>query len=435
MVTEQGMTPVAPGTAPYSTTPATPPNPPSLEDGPTVAEVAEAAQTSDNVFVNWLAEGTLDFNARLRYSYADIRGLETSNALTLRTRAGYTTGSLSGFKAAVQFEDNRALVDDYNAAGLNNEPTRAVIADPEDTELNQAWILYDFADLLDLGEDRALAAKVGRQRIILDDARFVGNVGWRNLEQTFDAGRVDVTLGAVDVFYAYVQQVNRIFGPDADRDFDGDLHLINAALATPLGKLTGFAYLLDFDDALGISSQTYGVRLAGTKPLGDGDDAFKLGYAASYAYQTDYGDNPNDFDADYVLGEIKLISPGGVFGGVGFEMLGSDGGDAAFQTPLGTNHKFNGFADVFLNTPADGLLDYYAFLGTKLPTPLKGKFVVFYHQFEGDDSGDDFGWEIDAVATHKFASNLTGLVKYAHFQGEENFADRDRLTVQLELTF
>ena len=430
-----GLEPVAPGTAPYSTTPATETDPPGLQDGPTVAEVVEAAAESENPFVNWLAEGKLDLNVRLRYSYADIRGLDVGNAVTLRTRAGYTTGTLAGFQAAIQFEDNRALVDEYNAAGLNNEPTRSIIADPEDTELNQAWISYDFADAFDLGEDTALAAKVGRQRIILDDARFVGNVGWRNLEQTYDAGRVDITAGPVDLFYAYVQHVNRIFGPDADRDFDGDIHLVNATLGTPLGALTGFAYLLDFDDALALSSQTYGVRLAGTKPLGDGDDAFKFGYAASYAFQSDYGDNPTEYDANYVLGEIRLISPGGIFGGVGFELLGSDDGVAAFQTPLGTNHKFNGFADVFLVTPADGLRDYYAFVGTKLPAPLKGKFTVFYHEFEGDESGDDFGWEIDAVATHKFASNLTGLVKYAYYQGEDAFADRDRLTVQLELTF
>ena len=33
--------------------------------------------------------------------------------------------------------------------------------------------------------------KVGRQRIILDNARFVGNVGFRQLEQTFDAARIE----------------------------------------------------------------------------------------------------------------------------------------------------------------------------------------------------------------------------------------------------
>ena len=413
--------------------PATPANPENtLTDAPPDPEG----------LAKWIADGKLDLNIRARYSYADIDGLDTANAETLRTRIGYVTGVYAGFQAAVQLEDNRAAdYDEYNAAGLNGQPQLSVIADIEDTELNQAWLSYNFKELLGLdGEAEKALIKVGRQRIILDDARFIGNVGWRNLEQTFDAGAVNLTLGdkdsGVDLFYAYVNEVNRIFGPDSGRDFDSNSHLINASVKTPIGDLTGFAYLLDFDNAPAASSDTFGVRVENLRPFpGSDSDGLKLGYAASYAYQTDAGDNPIDYDANYVLGEVKLVTDT-IFGGVGYELLSSDDGAVGFQTPLGTNHKFNGFADVFLNTPAVGLQDYYAFLGTKITTPFKGKFVVFYHEFESDEGGDDLGWEIDAVLVQKLTQNLTFLTKYAHYEGGDSaIADRDRLTVQLEFTF
>jgi hypothetical protein len=40
-----------------------------------------------------------------------------------------------------------------------------------------------------------LKLKAGRQRIKLDDDRWVGNVGWRQNEQTYDAARLQTNLG------------------------------------------------------------------------------------------------------------------------------------------------------------------------------------------------------------------------------------------------
>ncbi len=60
-----------------------------------------------------------------------------------------------------------------------------------------------------------------------------------------------------------------------------------------------------------------------------------------------------------MLGDVALAVKGIGTLGVGYELLGSDDGVAAFQTPLATLHKFNGFADQFLVTPAGGLQDIY----------------------------------------------------------------------------
>ena len=48
--------------------------------------------------------------------------------------------------------------------------------------------------------------------------------------------------------------------------------------------------------------------------------------------------------------------------GVGWEVLGGDDStvlNEAFQTPLATLHAFQGWADVFLSTPAAGIDDKY----------------------------------------------------------------------------
>src|SRR5690606_27715787 len=122
--------------------------------------------------------GDLIFDARLRYESVDQDGLpENANALTLRTRLGYETPDWHGLKLLVEGENVTALVEDYNSS-TNGKLRYPVVPDPETTELNRLQISFTG----DKGE-----AVVGRQRIILVNARFVGNVGFRQNEQTFDA--------------------------------------------------------------------------------------------------------------------------------------------------------------------------------------------------------------------------------------------------------
>ncbi|MEM7576300.1 MAG: alginate export family protein [Planctomycetota bacterium] len=381
-------------------------------------------------FFDALASGTVKGNIRFRSEFADVRGFEDSWANTVRTRLGYETQEWQGFKAYVELEDIRAMDDDrYNAAGLNGQPSRSVIADPEDTELNQLWASYSVPV-----DGVKLTLKPGRQVIAFDDQRFVGHVGWRQDNQTFDAASVmtDLGLDGLAVQYSYLWQINRIFGEF--RDWDSDSHLLNVSYdVNGLGKLTGFAYLLDFSgDSPANSSQTYGVRLAGKKQI---DETFTLPYQASVAFQEDYADNPVDYDAIYYMVDAGLaVKDIGTFG-AGYEVLGSDDGNFAFRTPLATGHKFNGFADVFLVTPNDGLEDVYVYFApANLPWGLKGK--VAYHWFSGNEDIASYGQEIDAVLTKKINDNLSVGAKYAYFMTDEpGFAERTRITFDLTLSF
>src|SRR3546814_3346604 len=126
---------------------------------------------------------------------------------------------------------------------------------PENIELNRIQLQY-------MGIAGTVLT-VGRQRINLDDQRFVGSVGWRDNEQTFDAVRIEnssIKNLKIDLTYAWSDRT--IWGIDGfganQQAVSGDNFLANAGYKTPFGTLPGFAYLVDQDEAIGLgqSSQT-----------------------------------------------------------------------------------------------------------------------------------------------------------------------------------
>ena len=343
------------------------------------------------------AKATLDMN--LRYESVDQdNALKDADALTLRTRLTYQTASSNGFSAVVGFEDVRDVLgmDDYNNAAGKNGGVYSVIADPEVTELDQGYVQYK--------KDK-FTAKVGRQVITMDGHRFVGHVGWRQDRQTFDAATFTYAANdKLSATYSYITQRNRIFAEAKDQNSSD--HLLNVSYKTSVGKLVGYSYLLDQDD--GAEIDTYGVSLTGKKD--------KLAYALEYATQEN-----GDYDADY----LKLeggYSFDKVKATLGYEVLGSDNGMYGFSTPLATLHKFNGWTDQFLGTPATGLVDIYASLAGKA---FGGKWT--YHDFSADDSSatvDDLGSELDVVFGKKFAKNYSAGVKLAMYSAGDAAAGK-----------
>jgi hypothetical protein len=312
-------------------------------------------------------------------------------------------------------------VDNY-ADGVVANPGYPVVADPEVTEVNQVWVAYS------TGKTKGI---LGRQRLVLDNARFIGDVAWRQDMQTVDAFVLqDSTIDRLAFTYAYLWQVNRIFG-DA-LDWDSDSHVVHASYAgLPLGTLSGYAYLLDFDQpagARGNSTATYGVSFSGASAV---SDTVKLSYRLEYSTQSDYGSSPLNYIADYYGLEVGAVMKP-VTLAAGYEVLGSDNGQG-FRTPLATLHAFNGWADVFLATPAGGLRDTYVKVAAALPGSLQ--FLGFYHRFEADRGGARFGDEIDLQVVRRLNKSLTLTAKAAFFDGKPGFADRNKYMVQADYAF
>lgn len=377
----------------------------------------------------------LSANVRLRYEYADTATTDASHAPTLRTRLGLTTPDFHGFQGMVEGENILVLGDLDNALYPGQTANgKTLVPDPPTTELNQAWARY-------ANTNWNVALKGGRQRLVLDNARFVGDVGWRQNQQTYDAVTLSATpVEGLNLFYGWIGRVNRIFGNVSDlapgqTDFQSSSHVLNGSYEVcEHAKVTVYTYLLDLENAAAndpASSATYGFDVTGQVPAGE---KVALSYRGAFAWQTDYAGNTQDYGAPYYnLEGSAAIKPFTV--GAGYEVLGSDGGAAAFQTPLATGHAFNGWADRFLTTPATGLQDIYAFVGVKIPKaemPLK----VVYHKFDADSGGTDYGQEIDVVLSKKFAKHWTAIAKYAHFDGAGGaYVDIDKFWLELNFVF
>lgn len=378
--------------------------------------------------------GKIHLDNNLRIELAGTTGRDSSTAITNRLRLGYETKPLHGFNAFVEME-HVASPDRGNyfvPATGDGTPSRTVVADPVGIEVNQAYGRYR----IDPGDGLSLDIKAGRQRIKLDDDRFIGNVGWRQFEQTFDSASIRTDLGVdrLGVFYAYVWGVQRIFGPDGPNP-DSDSHLVNISYRiAPEATLTPFAYLLDFgDDDPANSSNSFGLRVSGD--LFKSNDAADLfaDYQVTIARQTDAGSNPTDYEADFFALQARVTKKGLGYAVAGYQFLGSDEGAFAFRFPLGTNHAFQGFADNFLVTPAAGLQDLYLGLGADLPWGVKG--AVTYHRFWSDSGSMDFGDEIDLVASKKITPNWSVLLKGAYYDGDSGQPDTARFWAQTTFAF
>ena len=386
-----------------------------------------------------LAEGfTIDpiLDARLRYEYVDQPARE-ADALTLRVRAGLEVKHESGFSALAEMEVTGGFIDDYNALPFavpgedQYRPQYAVVADPQNGELNRLQLQYKSAPL---------TLTVGRQRINLDDQRWVGSVGWRQNEQTFDAVRAEGKLGPAVLDVTYSESQRTIFGNAGGprQSYDGDFWLLNGGAKLGPVTLKAFAYLLDYDEGFFVanSSQTYGVRAATEVPV---TSAIKVKLAASYAKQSDYKSNPFDYSADYALVEAGTSFMGfGITGG--YELLGADNGRAV-QTPMATLHKFDGWADVFLTTPQTatyaGLQDAYVSVGRKFDgikfLPGLNASIAF-HQFDSDTGDVEYGTEWDALIGFKLGSAAVA-VKYANYDAVGFAVDTEKLWLQAEFSF
>lgn len=383
-----------------------------------------AADSLSEVFT----EGKLGYSFRWRYEHVDQDPLpHDSTAIPLRARINFQSADLKGFSflAELDYIYNFEL-DHFNAGGGNtpNPPGYPVIPDPQGGDVNQVYLQYKAG----FGQFR-----LGRQRIIYDNARFVGNVGWRQNEQTYDSVSFQhLSDQGFNFQYAYVDNVNSIFGNKVPLgDQAQNTHLFNAAWKfAKAGRLTGYYYDIDNQDVAAQSNQTWGFRFTGATPV----SANKLTYVLEYARQQDSADNPVNYSANYwradLAAELKAATPY-----IGYESMGGDRNATgkAFRTSLATLHAFDGWADKFLSTPDAGLDDAFAGIKGKLG---KWSWNAVYHDFSAQSGSAEFGTEINASLSRDFKDHFNILFAAAIFDGKTLiYQDTNKLWVQLSANF
>lgn len=360
---------------------------------------------------------------RLRYENVDQENrAEAGEAATLRSLIGWQTGAFHDFSLAAQLIDVAKLQDDYDDRDLGlSQPGRAdypVIADPDVTDVNQLYLDWTgFADT---------RVRAGRQQVNLDNVRFIGDIGFRQVMQVFDGVSVlNKSLPATELYLAHFGRVRQI----STRLRQGNLDIVNAKYhLTPDTALTGYGYFSNFENpntgpasVLGIdtdqSNKTLGLRLDGGYPLAA---PWKLLYTAEYARQDDYADGDARIDAHYVHvggGVMHGLTASSWYARLDYELLSSNDSQYAFQTPYGTNHLFQGWADLFLVTPVQGIRDSYFSFGGKPLTAVQ--LSAEYHVFKSDQAGIDYGKELDLALAYSVNAKLQAKLEYASFKEDD----------------
>ena len=353
----------------------------------------------------------------------------TANGNTARLRAGLLSPKFWGLQGYAEFEGNWNMQPDFNST-RNNKTGLSTIADPELSELNQLWISYSGIP------DTVI--KGGRQRIKLDDDRYIGNVGWRQMETTFDSVLLTHTnqqLFGLVVNAGYIGNV---------QTFTGTTENINAPIVNvsykvgDYGNIIGYGYWLDYteEEFYEKSSETYGVRFTNWQKPGDTlpiTDNFGVTYTAEYAHQQDYGHGKANYEADrYNL--MGGMTAWNVTLQGAMEQLNGSGVNKTFDTPLGTNHAFQGWADLFLVTPANGIRDVF---GTAHVLLDRGNLVLtgVYHDFTDDTGGIHYGDEWNFQALWKFGKHYSLLAKYANYSADRFGTDTQKIWFQGNVNF
>jgi hypothetical protein len=386
--------------------------------GMRVASGADAAADQAQSLTEALDGGTLLLNLRPRYEHVEQDGKpNNADAFTMRTLLGWRTKPWHDFSVTAEGIN----VTHFGAQDYNDIPSRAglpatsplytpfpTVADPDMTGVNQLYAEWTGAPKTDV--------KVGWQSIKLDNVRFIGNVEFRQVMQVFDAvGVENKSIENLNVYAGYLWRQRTILGDQVGMQ----MPVLNLRYTwKPGNDLIGYGYFQDqantgqklFTGLGDGSNRILGVRANGAYPVGTD---WKILYTAEYAKQDSYSNGDAVIDAYYYHGMI-----GGqwkdTFLRVHQELLSSNDGKYAFQTPLGTNHLFQGWVDKFLTTPAKGIRDTYVSGGTKV---RKLQIYAEYHRFRTDFQNLDLGDEFDIGLTYPLLKGLTGQLEYGDYRG------------------
>lgn len=237
-------------------------------------------------------------------------------------------------------------------------------------------------------------------------------MSWRQLEQTFDSLLIrNQSIENLTLNFIYIGGVQKVTATNQTVE----MPILNFTYKFgQSSSLTGYAYWLADYDTASNSTQTYGVRMQGAPTL---KYDIQLSYDIAYSNQSSYRHNP----ASYNLDRYNLLL-GASYAGVtvksGIELLGGNGMQA-FQTPLGTNHAFQGWADQFLVTPGAGVRDIQASIDKSF---YGVKFMFAYHAFADSSGHGDYGDEYDFLISKHFGEHYQLLAKYAYYDADNTLA-------------
>ena len=329
---------------------------------------------------------------RPRLEVLDLGGGSDAVALTnMRVRASVEASLERGASVFVQLQDVRIWGEEASTLGDFSA---------DQLDLHQGYVR------LALGTSGRVAATVGRQETNFGGQRLVGAVGWTPQGRSFDGVRLTAEpgWGRLDLVAYKLRESGVTDAAEAD--------LFGVYGVFDVGKGNALDLYVLYDREAGLLSTdrfTYGGRLAGTTGSvtfrgevslqgGERRGADVSAYMMGGRVGTSFGDGRGTAAlwVDLLSGDADQ----------------GDGRSRVFDTLFGTNHKFYGFADLFLDIPTHtgglGLRDMAIKTGYELTESLRADAAL--HQFDlaeqGGFSTSSLGQELDVTLGYRHSANL-----------------------------
>jgi hypothetical protein len=342
---------------------------------------------------------------------------ERALASTLRLRVGYLALGWQGWQAFTEFEGLVEIGGDRYNSTANDKTDFPVVADPQDAELNQAYLSRGIAGGM---------LRLGRQRINIANERFIGAVGFRQNEQTFDAVTLRLPASGGSLQVGFISQVNRVFGAHHPQEVlaltDTRTLLLDYERTFAGVDVATYAHLIELPDSPAASHRNIGIRV--------GAEHGRFDWRAEMASQDDYRGGAERIDADYYRIDLGWDFEA-IHLGIVREVLEGDG-VYSLQTPFATLHAFNGVVDKFARTPPGGLVDD--------AVQLRGRHEGWeyggsFHRFEADAGSAHYGDELAAFVAHPVGEDLSLRLEVADYSADSFEEDTLKIWLTLQARF
>lgn len=282
--------------------------------------------------------------------------------------------------------------------------TKQLVNDPNSLGVHEAWAEVNLAS--------AFSAKVGRQELVYDNSRMLGNVGWAQQARTHDVALLKYK-GNVEIHAAFA------IAPTAPElrpmSYQGFQFIW-------LNKKTDNLNLSFLFLNNGKQQPTSSIEYSQTLGTFIKYKSGSFGLAGQAYYQMGKDGSDKDLSAYDAMLEASFKASEKITFTLGGEILSGTDQDAdatenkSFTPFYGTNHKFNGLMDYFYvgnHANSVGLTDLYAKVGYKkgpfkagISAHMLSASAKMVNMATNTEVDSNLGTEIDITAGYKFSKSV-----------------------------
>lgn len=291
--------------------------------------------------------------------------------------------------------------------------------------VNELWV--------ELGLKKGLSVKMGRQELVYDDHRLLGNLDWANNTRSHDA-----------LVIKYANPNHKFYG-----HIGGAFNQNGEPLTGTVYNLKNYKYLSYAWFKKELSDQ--GAYLSATAIINGSNStvasspaskaSFTIGPLLNYQknkfkgiagayYQT--GKTSENLQLNAYMVNLYAGLYNKIIVGTGIDYLSGSrystpsAQSHSFSTLFATNHKFYGYMDYFINIPGDtkqrGLIDPYIRLGKQnknLTTTLDIHYFSLAHKYDPDVAAS-LGTEADLLIEYKPSPEINLQAGYSMMFATKN---------------